>query len=290
MEKFTRKEFLDYTWKMLVLTTFGVAVPACNTAQSGTPTSKPKPYEIPTMNPSDSSPYRDLARFYPILDSLSINGEPTSLKTTVPTTIYNFTRNRTIDSDSAKRVYDYFESLAILNRSVDYSYHFRMFDQSVLQLTKRPVRERFTILVPSDGPSLPTNSLSKPEEVTAVTIIDDKEPTKIRAYTFIKLDDILDADQSSDPSDFRKFVTEVCQSTIYVKLKTDMTAYVMGYQNLGQEIVCNSISFEIENRHKNVPYETHREEFRSMGIFGFPVIVSSQKDYLLMPQLGEILK
>jgi len=292
MEKinFTRREFLNFSWRMAVVAVFGAAASACSPTQSTTPTPKPTPYEIPTVDPLDISPYRDLARFYPTLESLQINGEAIRFGTAVPTTIYNFTRNRTVYPDSAKSIFDYFESLADSNRSIDYSFHFQMFDKTILQLIKRPVIERFFVLVPSDGPNLPTNFLSKPDAVTAVTLIIDKEPTKSKSYTFIKLNDILDSDQSKDPSDFRKFVTEVCQSTIFVKLHTEISEHIIGYQNLSQEIFCNSISYEIEDRYKNVPYDTHTKNLRNMGFAGFPVIVSSQKDYLSFPQLGDLIK
>jgi len=286
----TRREFLNYSWRMAVLAMLGIAVPACSSNQSETPTPRPTPYVIPTVDVLNPSPYRDITRFYPILESRQINGEPIRLETTIPTTIYNYTRNRVVNPDIAKKAFEYFELLAYSNRPIDYSSHFQMFDRTLLYLTKRQVAERSIILVPSEGPNLPTNSLSKPEDVTAVTLIDDKEATNIRAYIFIKLDDVQNPDQNNDPSDFRKFITEVCQSTVFVKLKTDIPANVIGYQNLSQEILCNSLSYEIEDRRKNISYDAHRDNFKTMGIFRFPVIVSSQKDYLSMPQLGEIIK
>jgi len=284
MKEITRRELLDYSWKSFVLFAVGAATSACGSTESVLPT----PDRIPTVNPLDPSPYRDLARFYPALDSLPINGEPMQLATTVPTTIYNFTQNRKVNQDPIENVFDYFESLAISNKSIDYS--FQMFDRSSIEITKRPVVERSFVLVPSDGPNLSTNSLSEADKVAAVTLIDDEDPEKIKTYTFIKLVDVLNADQSKDPSDFRKFVTEVCQSTIFVRLNTDISAHQMAYQNLSQEILCNSISVEIEDRHKNILYDDHARSLKGMGFAGFPIIISSQKDYLLTPQLGDVIK
>jgi len=280
-----RREFL----KLAGIFSISALLAGCDISfLSSTPT--PISQEIPTINPFDTSPYADLARYYPAVESLQINEEPIKLGTAIPTEIYNFTHNRTINFDAAKNVFNYFESLAMLNKTINYS--FQTFDQSSLILEKRPVNERSIILIPSGGAILTKSPLSKSDEITATTFIDDSQPTKIKTYTFIKVDDITNGDQSVDPSNFRKFVTEACQSTISVKLDSDISPNLtLAYQNIGQEIVCNSLSIEIEDRRKGVPYKTHFENLKNKGIGGlFPIIISSQTDYLSMPQLEEIIK
>jgi hypothetical protein len=280
----TRRQFLNYSWRMAVLAVLGPVAAACS-PDKNSPVQTAVHFKIPTVDPLDTSSHPDIARFYPALRVLQISEKPTHLETTVPTTIYNFTKNRRFDHNNAKTAFEYYELFAGSNRSINYSFHFQMFDETILLLTKRQIIERSFILVPLDGPSLPYST-----DETAVTLYDDSQPTGVKTYSFIKLEDVKNANQVQDPTDYRKFMTEACQSTILVKLRTDISNRLPVYQHLSQEIVCGSLSYALDDRNKNVPYETYKNKFRNMVLYGFPMIILSQNDYLSAPQFGDIIK
>lgn len=206
------------------------------------------------------------------------------MNTEVSTNIYNFTLNRKIDYDEATKVFKYYDEY--VNRNISFPYKFLLSVNAALSVTKRPIIERNIIVVPDDGTSLPAVTTE-----TAVTLYDDKNPNAVKTYTFIKVKDSASPIQDPDQTDFRKFVVEACQSTVLIIAKSDETSYIRAINNLGQEVYCNSFSYELEDRHLKIPHQQHTERFKDAYLFGTnPVIISDENNYLLMPIFGEIIK
>jgi len=275
-QRLSRRDFL----KLFGLFTISTLLAGCNNPSPPTPSG----YEIPTINPLDTSPLAYLTRFYPHMEDLSNNYKVEHLNTEIPTNIYNFTLNRKIDSDEATKVFSFYDEY--VNQNISFPYRFLLSVNAALSVTKRPIIERNIIVVPDDGTSLPAVTTE-----TAVTLYDDKNPNAVKTYTFIKVKDSVSPLQDLDQTDFRKFVVEACQSTVLIIAESDETPYIRAINNLGQEVYCNSFSYELEDRHLELPYQQHIEKFKDAYLFGTnPVIISDEDNYLSMPIFGEIIK
>lgn len=239
--------------------------------------SLPAKASVPTLIAGAPERYMHFASFYPPLLDLPTQPQGNKLNLAIPTTIFNFTTQRLIDSSVIEAVYRSADTFWAQGQILDYKFSG---GRSIILRTKpRDVKSRNLVIVPDTGAPL-YNSL--PDQRAMTYIVTNTADNSRNAISIIRVHDSKNAKQNPALTDYRAVVTEIFQETIQVSAPGEN-------EKLLQELFNNGLSSAMECVQHGMNYEQYKQYMSQIKNFGESALILSPDQYQKIHALGQVI-